>query len=72
MAQSFLLSAAARTLSLKSIFVEGEEAAYRHFYRLWWPETDGAPVCAACGCVDVYDIVTRAASSALPASGTSA
>jgi hypothetical protein len=40
-AQSFLLSAAARTLSLKSIFVQGEEAAYRRFCRLRWPETDG-------------------------------
>lgn len=58
-AQSFLLSAAARTLSLKSIFVEGEEAAYRRFCRMRWPETDGAPVCPACGCVDVYDISTR-------------
>jgi hypothetical protein len=58
-AQSFLLSAAARTLSLKSIFVGGEEAAYRRFCRLRWPETDGAPVCPACGCVDVYDIASR-------------
>jgi hypothetical protein len=43
MAQHFLLSAAARTLSLKSIFAEGEEAAYRRFCKLRWPETDGAP-----------------------------
>lgn len=38
MAQHFLLSAAARTLSLKSIFSEGEEAAYRRFCQLRWPE----------------------------------
>lgn len=47
MAQHFLLSAAARTLSLKVIFSDGEEAAYRRFCRLRWPETDGAPVCPA-------------------------
>ncbi len=59
MAQHFLLSAAARTLSLKSIFSEGEEAAYRRFCRLRWTETDGEPVCPACGCLDVYDLSTR-------------
>lgn len=59
MSQSFLLSAAARTLSLKAIYVEGEEAAYRRFCSLRWPETDGAPICPACGCIDVYDLSTR-------------
>lgn len=59
MSQSFLLSAAARTLSLKAIYVEGEEAAYRRFCSIRWPETDGAPICPACGCVDVYDLSTR-------------
>jgi len=59
MAQHFLLSAAARTLSLKVIFSDGEEAAYRRFCQLRWPETDGAPICPACGCADVYDLTTR-------------
>ena len=59
MAQHFLLSAAARTLSLKSIFTEGEEAAYRRFCRLRWLETDGAPVCPACGCIGIYELSTR-------------
>lgn len=59
MAQHFLLSAAARTLSLKVIFSDGEEAACRRFCRLRWPETGGAPVCPACGCADVYDLTTR-------------
>jgi transposase-like protein len=59
MAQHFLLSAAARSLSLKTIFSEGEEAAYRRFRRLRWPETDGAPVCPACGCLEVYGLSTR-------------
>ena len=59
MAQHFLLSAAARTLSLKTIFSEAEDAAYRRFRRLRWPETDGAPVCPVCGCLDIYDLTTR-------------
>jgi len=59
MAQHFLLSAAARTLSLKAIYSEGEEAAYQRFCRLRWPDTDGAPVCPLCGCLDIYDLTTR-------------
>ncbi|ANK81843.1 MAG: transposase [Rhizobiales bacterium NRL2] len=59
MAQHFLLSAAARTLSLKAIFSEGEDAAYRRFRRLRWPQTDGAPVCPVCNCLDIYDLTTR-------------
>lgn len=59
MAQHFLLSAAARTLSLKAIFSDGEEAAYRRFCQLRWPDTDGAPVCPLCGCIDIYDLATR-------------
>jgi transposase-like protein len=58
-AQSFLLSAAARTLSLKAIYAEGEASAYRRFCRLRWPDTDGAPICPVCGCVDSYDLATR-------------
>ncbi|MFX0543168.1 IS1595 family transposase [Roseovarius sp. S4756] len=59
MAQHFLLSAAARTLSLKTIYSEGEDAAYRRFCRLRWPETEGAAVCPVCGCLDIYDLTTR-------------
>ena len=59
MAQHFLLSAAARTLSLKAIYSEGEDAAYQRFCRLRWPETKGAPVCPVCGCLDIYDLTTR-------------
>jgi transposase-like protein len=59
MAQHFLLSAAARTLSLKAIYSEGEDAAYRRFCGLRWPETKGAPVCPMCGCLDIYDLTTR-------------
>jgi len=59
MAQHFLLSAAARTLSLKTIYAEGEEAAYRRFCALRWPETGGAPVCPCCGGREAYILTTR-------------
>lgn len=59
MAQHFLLSAKARTLSLRSIFADGEQAAYGTFRKLRWPETDGDPICPLCGCLDAYEISTR-------------
>lgn len=55
----FLLSAAARTLSLKAVFQMGENNAYETFRRLRWHETDGEAVCPRCGCVETYDIATR-------------
>ena len=54
MAQHFLLSAKARTLSLRSIFAGGEEKAFATFCQLRWPETDGKPVCPRCGSLDHY------------------
>jgi len=59
MAQHFLLSAAARTLSLKAIYQAGEDKAYRTFCTLRWPLTNGDPVCPRCGCLDAYEIATR-------------
>lgn len=59
MAQHFLLSAAARTLSLKQIYKGGEAKAYATFRKLRWPQTNGEAVCPKCGCVDTYDIPTR-------------
>jgi len=59
MAQHFLLSTAARTLSLKVIFAGGEHRAYRRFCALRWPETNGAPVCPRCRCLEVYDLKAR-------------
>lgn len=55
----FLLTAEARTLSLKAVYSMGEEAAYQTFRKLRWPSTDGEAVCPKCGCVDTYDISTR-------------
>jgi len=57
--QHFLLSAAARTLSLKAVFRMGEDRAYETFCQLRWPKTDGEAVCPRCGCVETYNITSR-------------
>jgi transposase-like protein len=59
MAQHFLLSAQARTLSLRAIYAAGEDKAYETFCNLRWPETDGEAVCPHCGGLDTYKITTR-------------
>ncbi len=59
MAQHFLLSAAARTLSLKAIYAEGEDAAYDQFCKLRWPATAGAPICPRCAWQEAYSLSTR-------------
>lgn len=58
-AQHFLISAKARTLSLRDVYGMGEEAAYDLFRKLRWPETDGEAVCPECGSIDTYNITTR-------------
>jgi transposase-like protein len=57
--QHFLLSAAARTLSLKAVFRMGEDKAYKAFCDMRWHETNGEAVCPRCGCTVTYDIATR-------------
>ncbi|MEZ5734940.1 MAG: IS1595 family transposase [Novosphingobium sp.] len=59
MAQHFLLSSKARSISLKSVYQMGEDKAYALFRSLRWPETEGDPVCPRCGCCDAYDIPNR-------------
>ncbi len=59
MSQHFLLSAASRTLSLRSIYKAGEDAAYQTFCEMRWPETDGEPVCPVCSHEEAYKINTR-------------
>lgn len=59
MAQHFLLSAAARTLSLRKIYRDGEEAAYETFCKMRWAETDGEPICPRCGSWEAYSMATR-------------
>src|ERR1700712_4178873 len=55
MAQHFLLSRAAKTLSLASVFTMKDADAEMAFRRIRWAETDGAPVCPHCGSTDAYD-----------------
>lgn len=57
--QHFLLSTAARTLSLKQVFRMSDNEAYERFCYLRWPETDGEAVCPKCGCTETYNITTR-------------
>jgi len=59
MSQHFLLSAAARTLSLKDIYRAGEEKAYETFCQIRWPETSGEAICGHCGCCETYTIKSR-------------
>jgi transposase-like protein len=55
MAQHFLLSRAAKTLSLAAVFGMKDDEAEMTFRRVRWHETDGQPVCPHCGGVDAYD-----------------
>lgn len=59
MSQHFLLSPAAKTLSLVKVMRMSEKAARDAFRKIRWPETDGEPFCPSCGCVDHYDLKTR-------------
>ena len=55
MAIHFLQSKAARTLSLAHVFRMTEAEAETTFRKIRWSETDGAPVCPACGGLDAYE-----------------
>ena len=55
MAQHFLLSAAARSLSPAKIMRMSDRGVENVFLRLRWPGTDGKPVCPSCGCMICYD-----------------
>ncbi len=55
MAQHFLLSPAAKTLSLASVFGMSDAEAEATFKRVRWPETDGEPVCPHRGGLDAYE-----------------
>lgn len=56
-AQHFLLSPKARTLTLRQVFGMSEDDAYAKFKSLRWPDTAGAPVCPACGGLDHWTLV---------------
>jgi len=59
MSQHFLLSPAAKTLSLVKVMRMSEEEARKAFRQIRWTETEGEPICPECGCVDHYDLKTR-------------
>lgn len=59
MAQHFLLSPAAKTLSLAKVLRMSDEDASQSFAKLRWPDTDGEPVCPECGCLEHYDLKSR-------------
>ena len=55
MAQHFLLSKAAKTLSLAQVFRLSDSEAEATFRKVRWPETKGEAVCPHCGGVDAYE-----------------
>ena len=59
MAQHFLLSAEARTLSLAKVMRLSDDDAYETFKAIRWAKNDGEPVCPRCGCVAVYEYRSR-------------
>lgn len=59
MSQHFLLSPAAKTLSLVKVMRMSEDAARTAFRAIRWADTDGVPVCPKCGCYESYDLATR-------------
>lgn len=59
MTQHFLLSAQARTLSLKAVFRMSDTEAQDAFQKIRWHETEGNPVCPRCACAALYTYKTR-------------
>lgn len=55
MAQHFLLSRAAKTLSLASVLRMTDAEAEVTFKLVRWADTDGEPVCPHCGGLDAYE-----------------
>lgn len=59
MSQHFLLSAAARSLSLRTVARMTDEEAHAAFVAIRWSDNDGEPYCPRCGCIAVYARVNR-------------
>jgi transposase-like protein len=55
MPQHFLLSKAAKTLSLASVFRMSDAEAEATFRAVRWPDTNGTAVCPHCGSLDAYE-----------------
>ncbi|MGA9796296.1 MAG: IS1595 family transposase [Rhizomicrobium sp.] len=56
MSQHFLLSSAAKTLTLLHVMRMTEAEAEMAFRKVRWPSTDGASVCPECGGLDAYEM----------------
>ena len=59
MSQHFLLSTAARSLSLAKVMRMTEDQAFDAFRAIRWAETDGDAVCPKCGCFECYTYTAR-------------
>lgn len=59
MAQHFLLSTAARSLSLATVARMSDEEAREAFKCIRWADTKGEPHCPKCGCFALYTYKTR-------------
>ncbi|HIP12383.1 MAG TPA: IS1595 family transposase [Arcobacter sp.] len=60
MAQHFLLSAKARTLSIVKIAMMPDEEIHNIFKQIRWSANDGEPICPHCGITSApYNIATR-------------
>jgi transposase-like protein len=57
--QHFLLSAAARTLSLSAVARMSDEEAHATFQSIRWSDNGGEPYCPRCGCLDARKLATR-------------
>ena len=67
MAQHFLLTRRAKTLSLAQVFRMTDAEAETTFREVRSTETDGAPVCPNCGGLNAYECRRRMARSAFAA-----
>jgi transposase-like protein len=54
--QHFLLSTAARTLSLAKVMRMSDDVAFNTFKAIRWASTEGDPVCPRCGCIEIYNL----------------
>lgn len=59
MAQHFLLSPAAKTLSLAKVLRMSDQAAQDAFRSIRWADTDGNPVCPECGGLEHFNLKSR-------------
>jgi ribosomal protein L37AE/L43A len=57
--QHFLLSKAARTLSLSAVARMSDEEGRATFQRIRWADNDGQPYCPRCECLKVHAYKSR-------------